>query len=103
MESSKFDESTQSLWIPQIEGDKLYFKNKYGDKREGSATDSLIYEDDLTHVNDKYDHIIKIAPYNPANPIQYMQDGCKKCGSKYLKYVRIGESQNVIYICPCGN
>jgi len=101
MTTSNFDESTQSLWVPVIEKNKLYFNNKYGDKKEGTPENSLIYEKDLTNSDDKYNHILNVASYNPVNPIQYIEEGCSGCGSKYLKYVRIGEQQNVIYVCPC--
>ena len=102
MANSNFDEMTQSLWNPIIEKNVLVFVNKYGDKKLGSAEDSLIYENDLTTVTN-YQHIIDVAPYNPVNPIQYIEEGCPKCGSKYLKYVRMGEDQKVIFVCSCSD
>ena len=101
MTSSNFDEATQSLWSPIIKDNKLYFENKYGDFRKGTDSDSLIYELDLTNADDKYNHVINVASHNPVNPIQYIEEGCDNCGSKYLKYIRIGEEQNVIYLCTC--
>lgn len=102
MDNSNFDESTQSLWIPTIKNNKLCLTNKYGDEKESSAENSLIYENNLGHTNDKYDHLIYAAAFNPVNPIQYIETGCSNCKSKYLKYIRIGETQEVIYVCSCS-
>lgn len=99
---SKFDEMTQSLWKPMIDPDgNLYFKNKYGGTKKATDEDSLIYEIDQSDNKSKYEVIINNASLNPVNPIQYVEEGCSKCGSKYLRYVRIDDNKNVIYTCSC--
>lgn len=102
MGDSKFDKNTQSLWIPFIDKNKLFFKNKYGDIKESNPEDTLLYEKDLSKSDDRYINMLKYAFYNPINPIQYIEEGCDKCNNKYLKYIRIGDNQDVIYVCNCN-
>ena len=101
MSDSKFDESTQSLWLPYIENGVLYFKNKYGGVIESKPKDTLLFENDLSKKSDKYINISAHAAYNPINPIQYIDAGCDKCNNKYLKYIRTGDNQNITYFCNC--
>lgn len=102
MSESKFNEFTQSLWIPVIKGDELIFIDKNGNTKSSNPNDSLIYEQDLSDKSSKYDSAIKYMSYNPINPKQHVENGCDKCKSDYLTYIRTGEDQNVIYSCNCN-
>lgn len=50
---------------------------------------------------DMFDRLFKNAAYDRTGYI--VKRTCKKCNLDYMKLVRVGEDQNIKFICDCGH
>lgn len=66
----------------------------------GMPEDSLMSEEISTDSNIKYEVFIDNAPHDPA--AYRIMKPCLSCGLPYLVMIRVGVSEQVLYVCTCG-
>jgi DNA-directed RNA polymerase subunit M/transcription elongation factor TFIIS len=98
----KFCNICESLLIKSTDTGNIQFKCNCLNTIEGEPDDSIMYEEylEVSHSNLKHEVFIENAPHdNAANIIKYP---CLECPLPYLTMIRIGEQEQVLYVCECG-
>lgn len=74
-----------------------------GSQFDGSADDSLMYEEFLEiteSTNTKYDDFIKGSAFDTAG--NKVRKQCSQCKSPFMTLLRVGERETALYTCTCG-
>jgi len=100
-----YDENTGNLVEPILSGNRLEYKNpRTGNIQVANDEQTLVMHGVTSNVSvqDKYRNTVKTTAHNPVNPRIRLDNGCPICGRLVVSYQRLGERQQVVYVCLCG-